>query len=385
MFKLFHKFSKPGAHLNGLPVLNATLTDDADGMLRISLVDYPAVESDFLAFKAAKEAASYRVLDEDRRLVYGVVMRADFPIYRCDPQNGAFYIVYTKETVRKMAEKYLADGRQNNVNIMHLAGSDQEGIRMVQWFLKDTAAGVDPAGFEAIEDGSLFAEFHVENDEVWAAIKDGTYRGFSIEVINGLTPATEDFRSLVFGILNDSKLTDMFKLKKIKELADKALAKFRSITTDKGVLSWDGDEDPVVGTKVYVPGEGENAERQPAPDGDYKLEDGTTYVVAGGEVTEIKAAEGETIEGAGEPDPNADPEERTADERIAALEEENRELREEIEGLEDVIETVINRLQDLGVQFKKFKKEPAADPAKKRFKAQAAPQATYKRLKEILG
>ena len=50
-------------------------------MLRISLVDLPAVESDFQKF-----GKPVRVVmeSEEKRLILGVVMRAGFPIYRVD-------------------------------------------------------------------------------------------------------------------------------------------------------------------------------------------------------------------------------------------------------------------------------------------------------------
>ena len=394
--KIFRFGDEKRARIGNIPVMNATIEDAEDGMLRISLVDWPAVESDFLTFHkdAKKEAAPamYRVVDEERRIVFGVVMRADFPIYRYDEHNGEFFIVFTKETIRKMAEKYLADGRQNAVNVMHLAGSDVDGVQMVQFFIKDTEAGVNPAGFEVIENGSLFAEFHVTNDEVWEACKNGTYRGFSIEVITGLEDApAADFRTQIAQILNSNTDT-MFKLAKIKELLNgKPAKKFKSITTDKGVLEWDGDGDPVVGQKVFTPGEGEGAERQPAADGEYKLEDGTVYVVAGGEITEIRAVEGEDVTNAATQDPantNTDDNRDDHERRIGELEEENRELRQEVEGLEDVIETIITRLNDLGVTVEGFKK-PAADPAHKRFTADDAKKtgkvSGYARLNQLLG
>ena len=393
--RLFRFGADKRARIGSLPVMNATIEDAEDGMLRISLVDWPAVESDFLTFHkdAKKEAAPamYRVMNEERRIVFGVVMRADFPIYRYDSHNGEFFIVFTKETIRKMAEKYLADGRQNQVNVMHLAGSDVEGVQMVQFFIKDKAAGIDPEGFEVIEDGSLFAEFHVTNDEVWDACKNGTYRGFSIEVLTGLEDApAADFAAQLAAIANNPNTDIMFKLNKIKELAAKIAAKFKSVTTDKGILEWDGDSDAEVGQKVFVPGEGEGAERQPAPDGDYKLEDGTVYTVADGEITEIKAAEGGDPEPGNDPDPDNHEDQDPAgnddhEARIAALEDENRELREEIEGLEDVIETIINNLKDLGVTVAGFKK-PAADPAHKRFAEDKKDTKVkgYARLSQIL-
>ena len=172
--------------IGGLPVFDALVSDEETGMLKISLVDVPAVLTDFLAFDAVRRMQMYSVLDDEKRLVYGVVMRSEFPILRRDPRIGEYYIVYKPETIRKMAEKYLADGFQNRVNVMHR--DDVNGVQMVQWFIKDTARGINPEAFPDIADGSLFAEFHVTNDEVWKAIKDGTYKGFSLEGVFDFVP-----------------------------------------------------------------------------------------------------------------------------------------------------------------------------------------------------
>ena len=173
----------------GLPVYDALVPDEDTGMLKISLVDLPAVMSDFLVFNEQRMVQMYSIQDEEKRLVYGVVMRADFPIYRKDDRIGEYYIVYKADTIRKMAEKYLADGLQNEVNVMH--STDVEGVQMVQYFIKDSARGVNPTGFEDIADGSLFAEFHILNDDVWEAVKDGTYKGFSLEGVFDFIPEQE--------------------------------------------------------------------------------------------------------------------------------------------------------------------------------------------------
>ena len=175
--------------IGGLPVFDALVPDEDTGMLKISLVDLPAVMSDFLVFNEQRMAQMYSVQDEEKRLVYGVVMRANFPIYRKDERIGEYYIVYKADTIRKMAEKYLADGLQNEVNVMH--STDVEGVQMVQYFIKDSTRGVNPTGFEDIADGSLFAEFHILNDEVWDAVKDGTYKGFSLEGVFDFIPEQE--------------------------------------------------------------------------------------------------------------------------------------------------------------------------------------------------
>ena len=265
------------------PISEALVTSEDAGMLRISLVDLPAVESNFLAF--AKEDGEpvrlYFVRDEERRIVRGVVMRADYPILR---RNGdyEYYIVFRADTIRVMAEKYLAESRQNNVDEMH-NHAEVDDVQMVQYFIKDTAAGIAPAGFEDIADGSLFAEFHVLNDEVWAKVKDGTYRGFSLEGAFELAP--EQMKAIPKTDKN------MSKIKRFKAALARLLAEFGNISTDKGILAWDGDEDLKEGDAVFI--EDQEGNRETAPDGDYVTTDAKTVVVADGKVAEIRDPEAE--------------------------------------------------------------------------------------------
>lgn len=163
-----------------LPVYKAVVDDSEEtGIFCISLVDDPAVESNWLAFKEDKETLKFSVEDEDQHIIRGVIMRCDFPIYRRTESGYEYYIEYDKDTIKKMAQKYLAFGFQNNVDTMHNFKLE-EGVFMTQWFIKDSENGINPKGFEDIEDGSLFAEFKVENEDIWSEIKEGTFKGFSL-------------------------------------------------------------------------------------------------------------------------------------------------------------------------------------------------------------
>jgi len=289
--------------IDGFPVFDAFITDEDTGMLKISLVDEPAVMKDFLAFDSHRKLQMYSVQDEEKRILLGVVARANFPIYRRDDRLGEYYIVYKPDTIRKMAEKYLAESRQNNVNLMHREGTDVEGVQMVQWFIQDSERGVVPAGFD-VPDGSLFAEFHVLNDEVWAAVKDGTYKGFSLEGFFDLAPEhdvaevsemVEDCDGMFSKIMKKAQsiLTEknMSKIERFKAALAKFFAALGSVSTDKGVLSWDGDEDLKAGDEVFVLDDEGN--RSVPEDGDYITTDAKTIVVAEGRVAEIKDPEAE--------------------------------------------------------------------------------------------
>ena len=281
--------------IGGIPVYDALISDEDTGMFKISLVDDPAVMSNFQAFDATRKQMLYSIQDEEKRLVRGCIMRADFPIFRREPGMGEFYIIYKADTIRQMAEKYLAESRQNILNAMH-QGEDLPDIYMVQYFIKGDGIQVD--GFDDCADGSLFGEFHVVNDKVWEEIKAGTYKGFSLEGVFDLVPEQDkDEIQQIVDILDGAfrnilKQNDMSKLARLKEiLAAKLQEKFGNVTTDKGVISWDGDEDLKEGDSVYV--EDSEGNRTPAADGDYKTDDNKVIVVVDGKVSEIKDAEAE--------------------------------------------------------------------------------------------
>jgi hypothetical protein len=278
--------------IGGIPVYDAIISDEETGMFKISLVDDPAVMSNFLAFDNTRMVQMYKVEDEDKRLVRGVVMRADFPIYRYDQRFGEYYVIYKADQIRIMAEKYLLESRQNDVNLMHEDGSDVDGVQMVQYFIKGN--GVMVEGFDDIADGSLFAEFHIVNDDIWKAVKEGTYKGFSLEGVFDLVPErdadkVEEIVDTLDGafsrLFNNAKTITMGKMKRFKAALLKALAEFANVTTDKGILAWDGDEDLKVGDDVYI--EDAEGNRTPAEEGEYKTEDNKTIVVAEGKVADI--------------------------------------------------------------------------------------------------
>ena len=274
-----------------IPVFKAEIIDDGTGMTAISLVDRPAVESDFLALAEQVAPAAFSIADEDQQLVWGVVARADFPIYRNDATLGEYYVTYSPEVIRRMAEKYLAEGRQNEVDLQH-DGKMVEGVQLVQFVIKDTERGVVPAGFDDIKDGSLFAEFHITDPDIWAAVKDGTYNGFSLEGFFNFVPTSREMAASKA----EPKTTIMNKIKQAFKALAAVVCRFGYIVTDKAIISWDGDEDLKAGDEVYI--EGEDGSREPIADGEYRTEDGKVIVVADGKVSEIRDEQVEEVSAA---------------------------------------------------------------------------------------
>lgn len=189
-----------------LPLYKAQITDATTGMYTVSLVDYPAVESDFLYFNENKKQMTFSIENEEQRIITGVLMRCDFPIYRITDGGYEYYIMYDKATIELMAEKWIADGFANYVNLQHNPLNYVDGVYLKELYIKDTERGINPKGFETISDGSLFATYKVLNDDVWNGIKSGEFKGFSLEgyfdVKEVQTPEEEAENALLDEIIN---------------------------------------------------------------------------------------------------------------------------------------------------------------------------------------
>ncbi len=341
------------ATIDGVPVYRVLLDDERDGMVRVSLVDDPAVMSDFVAFDR-QQPQRFAVQDEDKRLAFGVVARADFPVFRTDPMLGDHYVIFPADTIREMAQKYLTEDRADRVDLMH-DGQDVEGVHLVQWFIKDSAKGIAPEGFDDIADGSLFAEYHVEDDEIWQQIKDGTFKGFSMEVFYTLTPESDTaavaetvadldgmFERIIAALTSKHNMNKKNLLRKLGRM----LAELATVTTDKGVLAWDGDEDLKAGDRVYI--EDAEGERTEAADGDYKTEDGKIIVVADGAVAEIRDPEAEV---APADDDGADDMAAQQTTEPAALSRHNRIRAIFEESFQDKEKAILNALSAIGLEY----------------------------------
>ena len=342
--------------INDIPIFEAKITDEEDGLFALSLVDLPAVEKNFVYFKEQKQL-QFTVDNEDQHLVTGVVMRSNFPIYRYDKSFGEYYILYTPETISQMAEKMMSDNTFNRINTNHEENSFIDGVKIQELFIKDPEKGINPKGFEDIENGSLFATYKIENEEIWSQIKEGKFKGFSLEGYFTMYPykKQQNNKNNKNNIMN--KLINKFL---------KSLVKMGNIETDKGTVYWVGEADLQIGDELFYD---KGDEIIKVEDGDYVLEDGTVIVVKEGLVQEIKEKDGEQ-----EGELDMEEQEPTTEEPKAepATEEPARDLAKEIDDMKSefngMIEELRNEIQTLKDEIESLKQTPAAEPIVEEFK-----------------
>lgn len=162
---------------NNLPLYELTL-DLADGVKYISIVDRPAIKSTFLCF-SDDTPHQFSIHDEEKRLVSGLAMISELPIYRRTKEGQEFYVVFKANTIRQLAEKFFKEQRTLSVNVEHELPVDD--VIIVESYFIDRERGIAPIEFPDAPNGSWYVTMKINNDALWSEIKAGNLNGFSVE------------------------------------------------------------------------------------------------------------------------------------------------------------------------------------------------------------
>lgn len=149
-------------------------------LFAVSLVEDPAIESNFIALSKQKSSIK---LENEKRLLIGAALVPNKPIYR-NVNGNEFYISFDETTIEKLAQDFLANDYQHNITVDHQ--EDANDIVIVESWIK-TSENDKSVSYGLNEPiGTWFIGMKVNNDEIWQRIKDGFYKGFSIEAVVGL-------------------------------------------------------------------------------------------------------------------------------------------------------------------------------------------------------
>ena len=343
-----------------LPTYSALISDESEGVFVISLVDAPATETNWMCFKE-QENVKFSIVNEDEHILAGVVMVADKPIYRIAPDGAEYYIVFSKDVIKRMAEKMLDDNTFNNIDIQHDGNIiPHDKVKLVELFIADEAKGIKP-NYLDVPDGSLLANYKIYDEQLWQMAKSGALNGFSLEGVFSTLRLPEQNKNS-----KNTKNNKHTKMSKIKEMLKSILVQLGEVCTDKGILTYDGNLAPGVEVK--------NEDGSKPADGEYKLEDNKVIVVKDGLVEEIKEVENEIIEEMAEEKPQEKPQEKPANEMPEEKPEEKPSEVEELKKLVDehaaLLKELGDRLKALEDLVKELNETPAVEPIEQEFSKQ---------------
>ena len=122
--------------------------------------------------------------NKEKQMVVGPIMVPEKLIYRWDEFNGDYWVYFSKDTIERIAHKYLINNYQSSVNIEHSEDNDVEDITLVEsWIVEDSEKDKSYAMMgKKYPKGTWFGSMKINNKKVWDEyIKEGKVLGWSVE------------------------------------------------------------------------------------------------------------------------------------------------------------------------------------------------------------
>jgi hypothetical protein len=311
----------------------------------ISMVEAPAIESDFVALSKEEEVKVFLESDE-RHMVYGAALIPDRDIYRNNGEQE-FYISFTKESIEKMSQDFMKNYRQNEVTLDHEEMANDITITE-SWLVEDPYRDKANALGINVPKGTWMIGMKVNQIDVWERVKSGELKGFSVESMISLEEFSKNDNNMNIET-NDMGFWNKMKSILTEVFTSTSLAKQEEVDTEESEASRVEhleEQAPMVEepTVVETPTEPQEPIVEP------KVEEGKE---------EVKEEPQKPQE---EPKPNP-------------LEELVKSLTDEVKALKEMNEGLQTKIKDLG-------KQPSANPVNTNAKPSKAD--TYSAWRETM-
>jgi len=152
--------------------------NEAIGVEAISVVENPAIESDFIALN--NQEIKLAEVDKEKRILMGALLIPNKPIYRRDGEEE-YYVYFSKDTIVKASQMYLQNGNQSESTLEH--EQKLNGLTLVEsWIVEDKDKDKSALYELNVPVGTWMGTVKVDNDQIWNDyVKTGKVKGFSIE------------------------------------------------------------------------------------------------------------------------------------------------------------------------------------------------------------
>ena len=167
------------------PIYKVTLNDLHQGVNKISLVENPAIEEEWIAF--SQDEFDFKLADEVQQKLIGALLVPDKKIFRNHPTKGKFYIVFSEEVIEQISTRYNSKNLTNEFNVEH--STDVDGVVLSEnWIVSDEENDKSRAFGLSYKKGTWVGVAKISEREKWDAVKDNL-NGFSVELLTKLVDA----------------------------------------------------------------------------------------------------------------------------------------------------------------------------------------------------
>jgi len=259
------------------------------GVFAISLVSAPATGEHYIAMAKQDKIVKFAKVDEEQRILMGLVLQPEQLIYRVDEDGNEFEMFFSAETIKDFSQNFFQSGFQLNSKLEH--DETIENVTFVEsWLVADPKKDKSAAYGLSYPVGSWLVSMKVDNDDIWNNyIKTGELKGFSID---GMVELEEvNFKSNIQ--MSKSNKNILALLKQIVSGAEQEVeVTLGSVKSGELDIQFDG-ETLEVGTPVFLIADDD--EKVQLADGTYKIDDAGEIVVKDGLVESMTEGEAEEV------------------------------------------------------------------------------------------
>jgi len=127
-----------------------------------------------------KVKQNFQTIDEDQRIVVAPAMVPKVMIKRRNELGQEYYVYFSENTIKDIAEKFFAKNYQNNTDIDHDGNIVQTNTLLESWIVEDTTKDKSSIyGFE-VPKGTWMLSMRINDEDTWKKIKSGELKGYSI-------------------------------------------------------------------------------------------------------------------------------------------------------------------------------------------------------------
>jgi hypothetical protein len=156
------------------------IQDDGDEVFAISLVESPAIESNFVFFD--KEEVMFAATNNEQRMLIGPILIPEKKILRIDGEGNPYHVFFSKETVQKLAQNYLMKKYNSNSTLEH--ESKLKGVHLVESWVKTGKLDKSNNFGISVPEGTWMGMFKINDETIWEDyIKTGKLKGLSVEAL----------------------------------------------------------------------------------------------------------------------------------------------------------------------------------------------------------
>ena len=164
-----------------MDIVELILDEEAEGagVFAISIVENPAIESDFIALSKEYEV-KFAEVSKEKKILLGPALIPNKMIYRKEGERE-YSVYFSEDTIERTSQLFFKNGRQGESTLeheMHLSG-----LTVVQSWLVDDPAKDKVTGYGLdVPKGTWMVAVKVDNEDIWEEfVKSGKVKGFSIE------------------------------------------------------------------------------------------------------------------------------------------------------------------------------------------------------------